>query len=120
MLNFKITLSLIIGTLKSLINLKFFLHISFLRKIPQLFIIRTSTFINFCETCHQYCFYVINIKNFQLHALLEPPRLFDFGKCSYLQVIRTPRLLETSSSLENMLLLEIIRYDFVPTLLKVT
>ena len=24
-----------------------------------------------------------------------PPRLFDFGKFSYLHVIRTPRLLET-------------------------
>ena len=37
-----------------------------------------------------------------VHALLEPPRL-----------------LETSSSLENMLLNDIIRvrYDFVPTLL---
>ena len=31
-----------------------------------------------------------------LHALLEPPRLFDFGNFSYLHVIRTPRLLDTS------------------------
>ena len=43
-------------------------------------------------------FYVINIKKNSnyVHALLEPPRLFDFVKFSYLQVIRTPRLLETS------------------------
>ena len=36
------------------------------------------------------------VKKSKLHALLEPPRLFDFGKFSYLHVIRTPRLLETS------------------------
>ena len=40
--------------------------------------------------------YIINVKKSKLHALLEPPRLFDFGKFSYLHGIRTPRLLETS------------------------
>ena len=41
-------------------------------------------------------FYVMNMKKSQLNALLEPPRLFDFGNFSYLQTIRSPRLLETS------------------------
>ena len=41
-------------------------------------------------------FYVINIKKSQLQTLLEPPHLFDFGKFSYLHIIRTPHLLETS------------------------
>ena len=31
-----------------------------------------------------------------VYALLEPLRLFDFGKFSYLPIIRTPCFLETS------------------------
>ena len=41
-------------------------------------------------------FYVINIKKIPTTSLLESPRLFDFGKISYLHIIRAPRLLETS------------------------
>ena len=57
---------------------------------PTTCLIRVSTLINFWETCHKYCFLCNKYeKKSQLHALLEPPRLFDFGNFSYLHVNRT-------------------------------
>ena len=43
-------------------------------------------------------FYVIDIKKSHLHSthLIGPPCLFDFGHFSYLHIITTLRLLETS------------------------
>ena len=62
--------------------------ILFEKNFPTTCLIRTSTFINFWEICHQYCFLCNKyFKNPTYFALLEPPRLFDFGKMSYLHVI---------------------------------
>ena len=38
------------------------------------------------------------------YYLIEPPCLFDFGNFSYLYVIRTPLLLETSEYIDFRLL----------------
>ena len=46
--------------------------------------------------CHKYLVLRNKYKKILTTCLLESPRLFDFGKFSYLHVIRTPRLLETS------------------------
>ena len=45
--------------------------------------------------------------------LIEPPRLFDFDIFSYLHIIRTPRLLETSEYCSNIKRMEFVKKLFL-------